>query len=74
MSARKELFYRNAKALLGKPTKRVWFRLNPLLEKNSLFIMKKMDNSQFTLPLQSVVICERLLDDETAFQETCTEG
>ncbi|XP_061182056.1 uncharacterized protein LOC133190434 [Saccostrea echinata] len=54
---RHDLFYSQARNVLNYNVKRLWFKINPFLEKKK---KDETDPSEFIQPQQSTVLCEKL--------------
>ncbi|XP_046575448.1 uncharacterized protein LOC124283436 [Haliotis rubra] len=61
-----KLFYGRARTVFGCRVKRVWFQLNPFLERTKVKDDEHgvyQPSSKFVLPLQSIVLCEDMNSD-----------
>ncbi|KAL5019037.1 hypothetical protein ScPMuIL_004759 [Solemya velum] len=73
-SQRHDILYHCARNVLNQNIKRVFFKLNPFLERtdkppeeNPSEIKVDIPNTKFVLPLQSLVTCEQYFFDEVLF-------
>lgn len=64
MNVRHDELYGRARVVLNQNIKRLWFKVNPYLEKNDELEIQPESPSKFIEPLQSAVVSEGLSKDE----------
>lgn len=65
MNDRHDALYRRARGVLNQNIKRLWFKVNPYLEKKDTLDAHPESPTRFIQPLQSTVLSERLLEQES---------
>ncbi|XP_021349691.1 uncharacterized protein LOC110447736, partial [Mizuhopecten yessoensis] len=65
MNERHDALYSRARGVLNQNLKRLWFKVNPYLEKKETLDAHPESPTRFIPPLQSTVLTESLLDKDT---------
>lgn len=65
MNERHDALYNRARGVLNQNIKRLWFKVNPYLEKKDTLDAHPESPTRFIQPLQSTVLSESLLNHET---------
>lgn len=58
-----DALYSSARVVLNSNVKRLWFNVNPFLEKKPTLTGTPEPPSKFIQPLQSTLVCEKYLQD-----------